>query len=101
MARRELRWRRFGEPFSELDMVEAELRGGGSRFDDHFWGHVDPDDPSARTDLGCHHERVEPGPGSDINHRSPGWSRPRENGLPTPAKDSTARSGSPSSTCAS
>ena len=68
MARRELRWRRFGEPFSELDMVEAELRGGGSRFDDHFWGHVDPDDPSARTDLGCHHERVEPGPGSDINH---------------------------------
>ena len=33
--------------------------------------------------------------------RSPGWSRPRENGLPTPAKDSTARSGSPSSTCAS
>ena len=83
------------QALAELDVAEPERLGGGAGLGEHLRGHVDPDHLTVVAD-GLRRRRS-----SRTRRRTrsrPGARRAaaaaRENGLPTPAKDSTARSGS-------
>ena len=48
-------------------MIEVELSGSCSRFGEHLWGHVDPDDTAGRPNLRGGNEGVKAGAGADID----------------------------------
>ena len=84
------------KPLAKLDVAQAEQPGVASGFVEHGRGHVDANDVALGADLPGREERVEAGARAEIEHLSPGCSAPRAKGLPTPANDSTAESGSAS-----
>jgi hypothetical protein len=84
-----------------VDAVPAPDRGGLTGLGQHLGRHVDADDLAAGADLTGGDERIEPSAGADVDDLLARQQPPQRDGFPTPAKDSTARSGSASTARAS
>jgi hypothetical protein len=82
----------------ELDIGQTHRGSSGTRPAEHFLGHVDANEATVRPDLTRRDKAVETAPEPRSTTRSPGFKVPSENGLPTPAKASTALSGKAATT---
>jgi len=88
----------LNQAFAEFDIAGIHRLGRGAGFRQHPLGHIDADHLAARPDLGCGDETVEAAPEQISTTFSPFSMVPNSNGLPTPAKDSTAATGRGSTT---